>query len=127
MKLKWLVPAALVLTAAIAFAQTNSARLIANLSGAGDDKGKAKWAFKDSRGEFQAELQVEAENLRPNTVYIVTIDNNVPWSTQTNALGAFRIKQMYRSATRPTIVDGSGVSVTDELGNTILLGTMRPQ
>ncbi len=121
MKNRWFVSfAALLVIAALGFAQ-GLLKLEARMAGNGNDKGKAKWVTKGAQGE----LQVEAENLVPNATYHIQIDTNVPWSADTDALGNFRLNQVYRGASRPIIGNGSSVTVTDGDGNTTLSGTFR--
>ena len=93
----------------------------ARLQGAG--KGKAKWTVKGT-GESQAELQVEAERLRPDTDYFVTIGNEMPWSVHTTALGTLRLTQRYVGVKRPTIGAGTIVIVSNANSETILTGAM---
>ena len=112
--------------AALGWAQVAAIRLEARLAGSGNDKGKAKWQTRDSsRGEMQAQLEVEGENLMPNSTYTITVGSNLPWSADTDAFGDFSLRQVYRSAARPTIAPGSSVVVADDNGNTVLLGTLR--
>lgn len=112
--------------AALGWAQVTAMRLEARLTGSGNDKGKAKWQTRDSsRGEMQAQLEVEGENLVPNSTYTITVGSNQPWSADTDAFGGFSLRQVYRSAVRPSVAPGSSVVVTDDQGNTVLLGTLR--
>lgn len=110
---------------AIGFAQRGgSTRLEGPLFGAGNDKGKAKWQTRDGRGQLQAELEVEGENLIPNETYYISIENN-RWSVQANAFGAFEFVQRYIGPERPSISAGSNVFVTNKAGSSTLLGTLR--
>lgn len=126
MKTFWcLVLAIGMIASALGFAQRTSIRLEGVLFGAGNDKGKAKWVVKDGRGEMQAELEVEGENLIPNETYYISIDNHRPWSATTDAFGAFELNQVFRGPNRPTISAGASVFVTNKAGNSTLLGTLR--
>jgi hypothetical protein len=112
---------ALVVGAAFAALQQVRVDLRALLTGAG--KGKAQWQIRDKGNQRQAELEVEAERLMPNSTYTIVIANNTPMSATTNAFGSFEIEQRFNTATRPTIVAGDSVSVIDGNSVTVLSGT----
>jgi hypothetical protein len=115
------------LAAAFGFAQVSSVRLETRLAGNGNDKGKAKWKAVDKPGDMQAELEVEGENLAPNTVYLVYVAKNVPWSVQTNGFGEFELEQRYIGPNRPSVPNGSLVVVKDQYGNAVLWGNLSPR
>lgn len=91
-----------------AIAQTGRAEFRANMAGQG--KGKASWKTRDSGSQFQAELQVEGENLSINTTYRVRILTNT-WNVTTDALGRYSLVRLYTTANRPAIVAGTEVKL----------------
>jgi hypothetical protein len=87
------------------FGQTR-VELICQMTGAG--KVKAVWKTRDSTGQFQAELQVEGERLRPNTTYTVLLGSGqFRANVRTDSLGVFRLTRRYTTSTRPLIRIGT--------------------
>lgn len=119
-----LAVAATLMVVAVSIAAIQSVRVEARLTGPGDNKGKAKWVARSGR---EAQLQIEGENLAPNTDHVVVIGNNAPWFGTTNGFGDLRIVQLYRGANRPNINAGDAVEVTDEAGEVVLTGAMEPR
>lgn len=87
-----------------ALAQTGRAEFRADMAGQG--KGKATWKLRDSGSQFQAELQVEGENLAINTTYRVRILTNT-WNVTTDALGRYSLIRRYTTSIRPAIGAGT--------------------
>jgi hypothetical protein len=80
--------------------------LVAVMTGTG--KSKAVWKTRDSSGQYQAELQVEAERLRPNTTYTIVIGTGqFRANVRTDSLGSFRLVRRYTTANRPNIQVGT--------------------
>jgi hypothetical protein len=122
---KNLFVACAIFASALALAQTLEVALQANLSGIG--KGKVVWKSKDRGTQHEAQLQGEGENLPRNAPFSVTVGSNAPFAVTTDAFGKWRLSQRYTTLTRPTIVAGDSVSVTD--GNSVVVqsGTMQVQ
>ncbi len=99
-----LIVLAIVSLVAGAVAQSGRAEFRANMSGQG--KGKATWKLRDSGSQFQAELEVEGENLAKNTSYSVKIGANV-FAVKTNALGRYNLAKRYTTSVRPSIGAGT--------------------
>ena len=105
---------------AIAAAAGNETRYEARLTGWG--KGKATYKVKREDRFVQSELQVEGENLAPNTNYIVFVGKDNVWQTRTNAFGAFAVREASRNGSGLPVTAGTVVNVNDTTGNTVLTG-----
>ncbi len=106
---------------ALCAAAGNDTRFEARLSGWG--KGKAAYKVKADNGLLESQLQVEGENLVPNTNYIVIIGVDNVWQTRTNGFGAFRVSERSVGPTALPISAGTPAIVNDTTGNTVLSGT----
>lgn len=119
--MKLVTASAVLLVGALAFAALG--RFEARLTGAGDDKGKAKFVAKARGGQYQAQLEVEAENLAPNTAYSVHVGAGT-WPVTTNALGAFNMAARYTNANQhPDIGAGTNVRITGANNAVVLNGS----
>ena len=122
MKARTLIMATVTLVAfAIAAAAGNETRFEARLTGWG--KGKAVYKVKKEDSGLQSELQVEGEDLAPNTNYLVFIGKDNVWPTRTNAFGAFAVREASRNSEGLPVAAGTVVNVNDTTGNTVLTGT----
>lgn len=104
-KLTLIVTSALV--ASLAFAQAGRLELLANMAGVG--KGKAKYKSVTKGGIFEAQLEFEGENLRPNTAYIIGVSNGFTANVKTNTLGRYAFAQRFAA---PTLPFRTGMTVT---------------
>jgi NAD(P)-dependent dehydrogenase (short-subunit alcohol dehydrogenase family) len=95
------------LVASIALAQAGRLELLANMTGSG--KGKAKYKAITKGGVFEAQLELEGENLRPNTSYVVGISNGFTANVKTNALGRYAFAQRFAA---PSLPFRAGMTVT---------------
>ena len=122
MKLRMLLlTIATVAVFALSVAAGDEARFVAQLTGWG--KGKAAFKVKPDNGRLQSELQIEGENLVPNTNYIVIIGTDNVWQTRTNGFGVFEVRERTVAPTALPVGNGTPVTVNDTAGNTVLSGT----
>jgi hypothetical protein len=98
----------------------DEARFMARLSGWG--KGKAAFKVKPDNGRLQSELQIEGENLAPNTNYTVIIGTDNVWQTRTNGFGTFEVRERAVGPTSLGVEAETPVVVNDTAGNTALSG-----
>ncbi|MGQ0795760.1 MAG: hypothetical protein ACT4N5_06230 [Nitrosopumilaceae archaeon] len=99
------------------FADAKRPTFIANLSGSGDDKGKAVWKTED--GGLKR-LDVELENLRANTTYTVIVNGQTVGTVTTNGFGD--ADTQFLSSSLPTVTTGS-TAVIKNGSTTVLSGT----
>ena len=112
----------LALAALSVCAQTSEVRLSVSLTGNG--KGKGKWVQKIRGTQYQAELEVGAENLRPNSAYLVSISNGFSAWTMTDAFGKFNVARRY-TARGTAVTAGNTVVVSNSAGATVPSGSFR--
>lgn len=127
MKRTSVVLATLVLALTAFAVQQSRVNLEARLGGASRGKGKAKWQTRDTSRQLQAELEVEGENLRRNSDYIVTVGSNAPFTVTTNGFGSFENEQRFLGANRPVVASGDVVTVTDTSSQVVMTGTLQPR
>lgn len=108
--------------ALLAVAQTSG--LSTNLTGP-LGKGKARYKQVIKPGEVQAELQVEAENLKANDIYTITVGSSISSTQTATALGRISLKQRWNTQPLPSIPSGTEVTIMNSEGLTVLSGVMR--
>lgn len=84
--------------------------------------GKAKYKTKLEDAGFQTEMEVEGEDLRPNTDYYVIIGFDQLWTVHTDAFGSFEINNRNDDRIMLPIKDGTQVLVNDTSGITMMSG-----
>ena len=97
----------------VQYAAAKSPVLLAPLSGSGDDKGKAKFKVDDG----VKKLEVEVQNLKPNTVYSVIAKGQSVGTITTNVFG--NAGKTFLGLSVPSIVAGDNISI--KLGTTLVL------
>lgn len=122
MKLSKMIMTVLAMAAfAMVAAGGDDIRFEARLTGWAE--GKAKFKVKPQDRVFQSEIEVEGEDLVPNTNYIVIIGADNVWHVRTDGFGSFEMEERSVGPDPLPITEGTPVVVNDTAGNTVLSGT----
>jgi|CXWL01.1.fsa_nt_gi hypothetical protein len=99
------------------YADAKSPTYIAKMVGSGDDKGKVAW--KTENGGIKR-IDVELENLVPNTTYTVIVKGIAVGTATTNGFGD--ADKQFLSSSMPTVTAGDSTSIKKGT-STVLSGT----
>ncbi|MCB0825011.1 MAG: hypothetical protein KDC26_02375 [Armatimonadetes bacterium] len=105
------------------FAFAMLGRYEARMSGEGG-KGKAKMQSKQKRGEYQAEFEVEGENMLSDASYWINVDGQ-SFLVNTNAFGSFEFSARYSSPDHPNIEGGTPINITNGAGDVVMQGVFQ--
>lgn len=93
----------------VAVAVGNSADVIFRARLSGDGVGKAVYKYRPGTTR-QPELQVEGEDMEPNTPLVVAIAGKL-WQVETDEFGTFTMRVTFRRPSDLGVVEGTRVKV----------------
>lgn len=105
------------------FAFAMLGRFEARMTGSGAS-GKAKMESKLKRGEYQAEFEVQGEDLLADASYWVNVDGQ-SFLVNTNAFGSFEFHGRYGDTNHPNIEGGTPINLTNSAGDVVLSGVFQ--
>lgn len=112
--------------AAFAIAQNSLVELRADMSGSGIASGKAKYKLKQRAGrQLQEEIEVEGEDLAPNSTYTITLSGAPIGEATTDGFGSFEWSRRNLRTRGYQVQAGTPVGVEDANGP-VMSGAFAP-